>query len=131
MEVHKKKKLFAGIILLLISGCSTVIKEKKVNAVTLIKNGNSITVIANESFYRGEILMEGELNSSDIKAGENIPEISVEIKEGKTNICFITYKDEIVAGQELFTIENYKKNVKINSVVVINKLETVNNTKRE
>ena len=51
--------------------------------------------------------------------------MSVEIREGKTNICFITYKDEIAGGQELFTIENYNKNVKINSIVVIDDIETV------
>lgn len=124
-----KKGILYILMLTVLAGCSSANIEKNINAVTLIRNEDSISITANENFYGGEIVINYEIKPSNVSAGENIPKLSIEIKDGKTKIIFINDKEEIAAGEEIFKIEKCKENIKIEEVKVVGYVETIKKLK--
>lgn len=109
----KKIVLFLMLaIMFTFTACVGNVKDKKDSAdgVTLVRNGDNISIIAEDNYEGVEILLNHEINTDNLKVNS---EISIVKKTENGILVVIAKKDGIKKGDNLFTINNTENNVNV------------------
>ena len=108
-----KMKVLSSIILLstmALSGCMNIDKENadKAKGVKISRTGNSVSVIAKDSFEGASIVIDEEIEAKDIKS-ENTNLVVVKREKDKTIVSIVKPEGEVKAGELLFAVNSAEK----------------------
>lgn len=117
-----KMKVLSSIILLstmALSGCINNEKENvdKASGVKISRTGNSVSVMAKDSFEGASIVIDEEIEAKDIKT-ENTNLVVIKREKDKTIVSIVKPEGEVKAGELLFAVNSEEKlNIEATEIV--------------